>query len=864
MNDNIEQNSASTNSEYYEENPTIPAPEPSNTSTSSETATPVSTPTETPTSSTIVTSSNSTTTAASGATTAVTGGDVVIIQGKELRVSGYVDVGNGELIPTYTDYNPDNSYGQSMNSSLYNTAKEYYVDSNNNLQPLERNQANSNYRSASDTVTIGGKEYNWESTWQPLTNTSQTFEVSGTQAAAATGKYDYTIAVKNSDFNGKQITVGTTVTINGEDYYTVGYVDMGNGKKKPIYQPVSEADEYWGSNKYYYFDKNGKLQESHHWNDTTKTTIDGKDYTVVKGMQGDIIELSDEDQAIFKNEDEPTPEETPEVSGVNSSNDSNYRNINEEYPLQVNLINRKRYYVIYKYESTTDTFVNNSYGPLNAKEGRQVAYETFNMVPGQGFGAKELAISFEKLIGNIKYALEDVIELSKQAVIFPNRTPKNPGGAKAQNILDYVETITPTIYKNFAKVMPAVVELANTTQKSKNTARYNDALSEKNRLKSIYSYNTDSTMSIKTEEIIEDVVTKYKGYLTGYEYTQSSPSITSSLPRESAKLEEYGDLNISFLNTKVIIDDLELIIRNFIIEAEKIIEAQTNKIKAVNGFTPSLATRLSFTNIDEPLIELREKVKELLYMYRGWLEEAEKIKNGGDSATSNPTPSPTPGPSSWPSNGGGGTTGPTSPPTTSPTTPKTEAPIDNRTTEPPVVQPRIDDATNNGGTNGGSSNGGSNGGGTPVNGNSHGGDYSPYGGYSGGTSNESSSTEVPSEVPDVIKEGNSYTLPTSTKPVQPTTPTTSKGNSAIPVLAGLAAAAAAGIGAKAYIDRKKNRNNDEESEEFKAEDWSGNNEINIEYQEPKTNEAETLDDDYEFEEPEKYGARSNQELENLQ
>ena len=112
-----------------------------------------------------------------------------------------------------------------------------------------------------------------------------------------------------------------------------------------------------------------------------------------------------------------------------------------------------------------------------------------------------------------------------------------------------------------------------------------------------------------------------------------------------------------------------------------------------------------------------------------------------------------------------------------------------------------------------------------------------------------------------------FTIPasTSSKPATPSTPTTSKGNSAIPVLAGLAAAAAAGIGAKAYIDRKKNSNNDDDNqEEFKAEDWSDNNEINIEYQEPKTNEAETLDDDYEFEEPEKYGARSNQELENLQ
>lgn len=779
----------------------------------------------------------------------LTGGYTIIVDGKEYVVEGYAEV-NGQNRAIY------------KNGTFY-----YYYSADKKMEFIGGTQS----PTTGSIIQVDGIDCSYKLANYFGEKSDKTFAISDMDKEFMASQTTHTCTVENPEFNGVQMKVGTNVTIDDKQYYVGGYVDIGNGERLTLYHVKHDQAYYeaWHKNdddEFFYLDKNGIWQKAKlKFFDDSKIRINGKDYEVL-GSVGEEFDLGESDKKVFNkyNVPEPTPEETTEVSGINYSNDSKYRNINEEYPLQVNLIKRKRYYVIYKYEVTTDTFLNNSYGPLNAQEGRQVAYETFNMIPGQGIGARELAISFEELVGNIKYALEDVIELSKQAVIFPNRTPNNPGGAKAQNILDYVETITPTIYKNFAKVMPAVVELANTTQKSKNTARYNDALSEKNRLKSTYSYNTDSTMSIRTEEIIEDVVTKYKGYLTGYEHTQSSPSITSSLPRESVKLEEYGDLNISFLNTKVIIDDLELIIRNFIIEAEKIIEVQTNKIKAVNGFTPSLATRLSFTNIDEPLIELREKVKELLYMYRGWLEEAEKIKNGGDSATSNPTPSPTPGPSSWPSNGGGGTTGPTPTPTTSPTTPKTEVPIDNRTTEPPVVQPRIDDATNNGGTNGGSSNGGSNGGGTPVNGNSHGGDYSPYGGYSGGTSNESSSTEVPSEVPDVIKEGNSYTLPTSTKPVQPTTPTTSKGNSAIPVLAGLAAAAAAGIGAKAYIDRKKNRNNDEESEEFKAEDWSGNNEINIEYQEPKTTEAETLDDDYDFEEPEKYGARSNQELENLQ
>ena len=767
----------------------------------------------------------------------LTGGYTMIVDGKDYVVEGYAEV-NGQ------------------NRMIYKSGSFYYYYSDNQKMEMIGGEVSP---TTGSTIKVDGIDCTYKLVNFFGEKNDKTIAISDTDKELMAAQKTHTCTVETPEFDGVKMKVGSDVTIDNKQYYVGGYVDIGNGERITLYHVKHDQAYYesWHKNddeEFFYLDKNGIWQKAklNFW-DNSKIKINGKEYAVL-GTVGEKFDLGNSDKELFKEYSVPETTPTTEVSGINYPNDSRYRNINEEYPLQVNLINRKRYYVIYKYEATTDTFVNNSYGPLNAQEGRQVAYETFNMVPGQGKGARESAISFEKLIGNIKYALEDVIELSNQAVIFPKQTPNNPGGAKAQNILDYVDTMTPSIYKNFAKVMPAVVELANTTQKSKNNARYNDAVSEKNRLKSIYSYNTDSTMSIKAEEIREDVVSKYKGFLTGYEYTQSSVSMISSLPRENAKLEEYGDLHISFLNTAAIIDDLEIIIRNFIIEAEKIIEVQMNKIKAVNGFTPSLATRLSFTNIEEPLTELREKIKELLYMYRGWLEEAKKIKKGGNS-----TPTP-------PSPNGGYTGGYTPTPTPTPTTsaPTTEVPTDTRPTDPPVVQPRIDDKTDNGGNSNG---GGSNGGGTPINGNSHGGDYSPYGGYSGSSSETSStatSTEVPKEAADVIKEGNSYTLPTSSKPVQPTTPTTSKGNSAIPVLAGLAAAAAAGIGAKAYIDRKKNRNNDESSEEFKAEDWSGNNEINIEYQEPKTNEAETLDDDYDFEEPEKYGARSNQELENLQ
>ena len=130
-------------------------------------------------------------------------------------------------------------------------------------------------------------------------------------------------------------------------------------------------------------------------------------------------------------------------------------------------------------------------------------------------------------------------------------------------------------------------------------------------------------------------------------------------------------------------------------------------------------------------------------------------------------------------------------------------------------------------------------------------------------------TEVPTEAQlddlvDDIKKGNKYKIPTSVKPTTTTTATTQKsGNGVIPVLAGLSAAAAAGIGAKAYLDRKNNRDNDEE--EFKTEDWSTDSDVDIEYKEPEENKEETLDfDDYEVEQPEKYDARTHQELEDLQ
>lgn len=226
-----------------------------------------------------------------------------------------------------------------------------------------------------------------------------------------------------------------------------------------------------------------------------------------------------------------------------------------------------------------------------------------------------------------------------------------------------------------------------------------------------------------------------------------------------------------------------------------------------------------------------------------------------DMKETTPTPKPSP------SGGGGDNGGYRDPEPTNTTQPVTEAPTEIPTERPTevITQPITEaptvpqtSAPNNGGSNNGYSNGG---------------------GYYSENNNNYSNNETPTEVEttvpideDVIKPGNTYKLPTSTKPTATTTTTSSGGSSVIPVLAGLGAAAAAGIGAKAYIDRKNNRDNDEEDEEFKAEDWSDDNSINVEYQEPIENEEQTLDfdDTPEVEEPEKYGARTHQELENLQ
>ena len=126
-------------------------------------------------------------------------------------------------------------------------------------------------------------------------------------------------------------------------------------------------------------------------------------------------------------------------------------------------------------------------------------------------------------------------------------------------------------------------------------------------------------------------------------------------------------------------------------------------------------------------------------------------------------------------------------------------------------------------------------------------------------------TDSTTSIDDVIK-GSKYTkIPTSSKPI--TSASSGGGGSAvIPVVAGLSAAAAAGVGAKVYMDRKNNNSNGED--EIETEEWSGEDTLNLEYDDSSDTESYLdEDDDYGYqteEQTERYDARNNEELADLQ
>lgn len=288
--------------------------------------------------------------------------------------------------------------------------------------------------------------------------------------------------------------------------------------------------------------------------------------------------------------------------------------------------------------------------------------------------------------------------------------------------------------------------------------------------------------------------------------------------------------------------------------------ASNNKITNTTSRTattpsPTSTTPTAYTSEENSKQQFkREKVK--------FKEEKQDITDKKPTPTeSTPTPSPTPNPNPNPNP----TPEQTTPPSNNTNNTTTTTPPPTQNTEPPKIS-----TPNTNNDNGGST--------------QHtGGGYSASSGYKGYsdfdsdydysiddsddfTSIDDMLSDSTTSIDDVIK-GSKYTkIPTSSKPI--TSSSSGKGGSTvIPVIAGLSAAAAAGVGAKVYMDRKNNNDNGED-DEIATEEWSGEDSLDIEYDDSKeTQEYLDDDDDYGYqteEETEKYDARNNEELADLQ
>ena len=153
-----------------------------------------------------------------------------------------------------------------------------------------------------------------------------------------------------------------------------------------------------------------------------------------------------------------------------------------------------------------------------------------------------------------------------------------------------------------------------------------------------------------------------------------------------------------------------------------------------------------------------------------------------------------------------------------------------------------------------------------------GGGYSSRGGYTGtGDYNSDTSNATPStpSTPETMAPGNTSklsdeeltsiknvidnskthtTIPTSNIPINNNTKSGGGSSSVIPIAAGLTAAAAAGLGAKAYLDRKNNNDNGS-SDEINTDEWTGDESVDIKYDDSGDNQEDNTldaDDDYSY------------------
>ncbi len=463
--------------------------------------------------------------------------------------------------------------------------------------------------------------------------------------------------------------------------------------------------------------------------------------------------------------------------------------------------------------------------------------------------------------------------------ISPDMTPKN-GKSEYDDTIPYHKPGTENINDTIPYHKPGTENMDDTIPYHKpGTENINDTI----------PYHKPGT------ENIDDTIPYHKPGTENIDDTipYHKPENRNSSEQDENGKSEYdksniviaGNLQVDFSKIDRIIEILKEVKDSKIPSAKSYVGDQVMLINNVPDFTSAVG-RLDSTDINQPLTNLAAKIEKLINDYEYVKGEVKKYNSKSTGALAgafttligrnNSSSSEPPVENVWRPSSTTTTTSTEAPtdvktPQTTPqtevkTTPTTERPTVPVTTEPTTTTPQTTEPVKHGGPLPS----------IPVNRNTNGNGTSGGGYYWNGSGNGTNNT-VTTEAPTVateatfdIKEGNKYKLPTSSRPTTPTTqpPTSSKGNSVIPVLAGLSAAAAAGIGAKAYMDRKKNNDNESE-EEFKSEDWSDNNDINIEYQEPVTKEAETLEfddvnDNYEVETPEKYGAKTHQELEDLQ
>ena len=134
--------------------------------------------------------------------------------------------------------------------------------------------------------------------------------------------------------------------------------------------------------------------------------------------------------------------------------------------------------------------------------------------------------------------------------------------------------------------------------------------------------------------------------------------------------------------------------------------------------------------------------------------------------------------------------------------------------------------------------------------------------------------EIPTETETGPLSGltdNEYVnIPTSSTPITTPPQTTKPKNTIIPVIAGLGAAAIAGIGTKAYLDKKEKEKDEDEIEVLDDEEWNNTDSLELDYTDGNNAEEEidyiTPTSQYAYqEEPiERYKAVNSSESESMQ